>query len=379
MSSGIGDEESMSKAQYIMLGGFLGAGKTSTVLKLAQYLDQRDLRVGLITNDQSYGLVDTTLLASHGFDVEEITGGCFCCRFTSLIDASDRLSEQNRPDIFIAEPVGSCTDLRASVSYPLRRIYGDRFRIAPLSVLVDPLRALRIHGVESGPKFSSKVIYVYKKQLEEAHFIAINKVDLLEEGRLRGLRAALQEHYPRARIFEICARDGTGLEEFFEAILGGQSDDDNIPDIDYDIYADGEALLGWFNATIGVSKDDFFDGNDLLRELAISLQDHLKDLEIAHLKMTLSPLELAGDLAVLNLVRSDQVAEMSHTLQDDLEEGELIINLRAEGDPEFMKTRVLESLKTLQERSGVGFEIGHIEHFRPARPAPTHRMASGSS
>ena len=29
-------------------------------------------------------------------------------------------------------------------SYPLRRIYGDRFTIAPLSVLVDPQRALRV-------------------------------------------------------------------------------------------------------------------------------------------------------------------------------------------------------------------------------------------
>src|SRR3982750_4348995 len=126
-----------------MVGGFLGAGKTTAILKIAQHLRDQGLRVGLITNDQSFGLVDTTMLASHGFAVEEITGGCFCCRFGSLVEASEKLAATERPDVFIAEPVGSCTDLKATVDYPLRRMYGDQYAIAPLSVLVDPVRGLR--------------------------------------------------------------------------------------------------------------------------------------------------------------------------------------------------------------------------------------------
>src|SRR5262245_3640725 len=118
----------MNKALYLMIGGFLGAGKTSAILKLARLLTGRGLRVGLITNDQSVGLVDTVVLRHDEFPVEEITGGCFCCRFNSLVDASDRLSQDARPDVFIAEPVGSCTDLVAAVSFPLRKMYGDDFR-----------------------------------------------------------------------------------------------------------------------------------------------------------------------------------------------------------------------------------------------------------
>jgi len=57
--------------------------------------------------------------------------------------------------------VGSCTDLKASVSYPLRRIYGDDFSIAPLAVLIDPVRALRIWD-GAGKTFSPKVLYIYK-------------------------------------------------------------------------------------------------------------------------------------------------------------------------------------------------------------------------
>ena len=136
----------MADARYIMIGGFLGAGKTTAMLRLARKLVGDGLRVGLITNDQSSGLVDTALAKASGLPVEEITGGCFCCRFQSLMDAASNLTRDSAPEVFLAEPVGSCTDLRASVAYPLRRLYGDRFSVAPLSVLVDPIRSLRVLG-----------------------------------------------------------------------------------------------------------------------------------------------------------------------------------------------------------------------------------------
>src|SRR4026207_1588659 len=119
--------------RYIMIGGFLGAGKTTSVARLARRLTDQGLRVGLITNDQGSELVDTAMLRSRGFATEEIAGGCFCCRFNSLLDAAKNLNDETRPDVFIAEPVGSCTDLVATVTYPLRRMYPEGFSIAPLS------------------------------------------------------------------------------------------------------------------------------------------------------------------------------------------------------------------------------------------------------
>src|SRR4026207_1247801 len=78
--------------RYIMIGGFLGAGKTTAIARLARYLTDQGLRVGLITNDQGSGLVDTAMLSARGFPVEEIAGGCFCCRFGSLTEAVQKLS-----------------------------------------------------------------------------------------------------------------------------------------------------------------------------------------------------------------------------------------------------------------------------------------------
>jgi Ni2+-binding GTPase involved in maturation of urease and hydrogenase len=368
----------MPKATYIMVGGFLGAGKTTAILKLAQYLTRRGQRVGLITNDQSFGLVDTALLSSHDLPVEEITGGCFCCRFNSVMEAADRLTQAAAPDVFIAEPVGSCTDLRAAVSYPLRRLYGDQFQIAPLSALVDPIRALRILGVEPGKAFSPKVHYIYRKQLEEADLILINKCDLLSPGGLRKLEAVLSSTFPKATILTVSARVGTGLESWFERITRNGMWDSPAPEVDYEIYAQGEALLGWFNATIQLAGAAPFDGNALLGELAKEIHNALaaEAIEIAHLKMTLMPGEDGSDIGVLNLVSTDRKAELSHSLREPLEGGELIINLRAEGDPETLSEIVTKALSRAAGGGlGLNVVIEHTECFCPAKPTPTYRMA----
>ena len=55
-----------------MVGGFLGAGKTTSILKFAEYLRSEGRTVGLITNDQGAGLVDSAMLRAHSFPVEEI-------------------------------------------------------------------------------------------------------------------------------------------------------------------------------------------------------------------------------------------------------------------------------------------------------------------
>src|SRR3989441_9657300 len=233
-------KQAIKKARYIMIGGFLGAGKTTSVARLAQRLTDQGLRVGLITNDQGSELVDTAMLRSRGFATEEIPGGCFCCRFNSLVDAAHKLTVAMRPDVFVAEPVGSCTDLVATVTYPLRRIYGDNFSIAPLSVLVDPIRALRVFGLESGGRFSEKVLYIYRKQVEEADIIAINKLDLLDATRQRTLRDKLTLEFPRAEIFEVSARQGDGLDEWFIRLAAAEQIARAAMEVDYALYAEGE-------------------------------------------------------------------------------------------------------------------------------------------
>jgi len=360
-------------ARYVMIGGFLGAGKTTAVARLARELTERGVRVGLITNDQSSGLVDTSILRSHGYAVEEIPGGCFCCRFASLADAAERLTASARPDVFLAEPVGSCTDLVATVSYPLRRIYGERFSIAPLSVLVDPARALRVLGLAPGRAFSEKVLYVYEKQLEEAEIVVVNKTDSLARDERERLVGALAERYPRATVLACSALDGTGCEAWFERILGRDAVPRPTMEVDYRLYAEGEALLGWHNLTARLRSPATFDANAFLVDLAEAVRRALaaRGHEIAHLKMTLDAGDASGRLAALSITATDGTADLREALVDGVRGGELIVNLRAEADPDELRAVVRAALAA--NSAGVAIEVEHEEHFRPAPPVPPHR------
>ena len=372
-------ESAIGKARYVMLGGFLGAGKTTAVAKLAERLTQQGLRVGLITNDQGKELVDTAMLRSRGFATEEIPGGCFCCRFNSLVDAANKLTETTRPDVFIAEPVGSCTDLVATVTYPLRRMYGDQFLIAPLSVLVDPVRAQRVLGLADGGQFSEKVLYIYRKQLEEADLIVINKREILDALQLDRLRLRLAEQFPRAKVLAVSARTGAGLDDWFNQITATEQVARVAMDVDYEVYAEGEALLGWLNATVILSNQKSFDGNQVIRDLANTMSRLLADAgaEVAHLKMTLEPEDAGlGDLAVINLVRNDFVPELSQELSDWLDAGKLILNCRAEASPDVLHAALTQALtETGKQHPHLFLRLEHLEHFRPGKPQPTHRDA----
>ena len=85
---------------------------------------------------------------------------------------------------------------------------GGDFTVAPVSVLVDPIRALRVFGLEKGGSFSEKVLYIYNKQLEEADLVVISKCDLLDEARLASLRAGIAARFPGKEIVAVSPRDG---------------------------------------------------------------------------------------------------------------------------------------------------------------------------
>ncbi len=366
-----------TRARYIMIGGFLGAGKTTAVAALAKRLTASGQRVGLITNDQSRDLVDTSILRSHGYAVEEISGGCFCCRFKSLNEAAERLTAETRPEIFIAEPVGSCTDLLATVSYPLRRIHGDRFVIAPLSVLVDPVRARRILGLEEGRSFSEKVVYVYEKQLEEAGIIVVNKTDKHSPEEIEALVQRMEQRFPRAKVLSVSALEEDGLDEWFDAILSSEDKEAPTMAVDYELYAEGEALLGWLNMTASLPKQKLFNANELLVQLGQWLRKELdaRQLEIAHLKFTLDSPDAGGQLAALSMTANEDQADLREALIEGVTSGELIINLRAEADPDVLLELAKAALEMARkETPGLQLELTHEEHFRPSPPVPTHRM-----
>ncbi len=363
--------------RYLMIGGFLGAGKTTAILKLATYLQQRNLKAAMITNDQSIDLVDTGRARAADRPVEEVTGGCFCCKFDTLMQAAQNLTCNGGIDALIAEPVGSCTDVRATVSYPLRQLFGDTYEIAPLSVLVDPARCAQALGLDEEAGFTEKVNYIYRKQLEEADLIVVNKIDILAPDLREKLVAILRRDFPQARVLEVSCETGEGLDAWFDSLLSGELKGRPSMDVDYDIYADGEALLGWLNARASFTADPAIKSNELMLEMMGRLKKQLaaRGVEIAHCKISVES-GRPSDFAATSLTSTNSEPAITWSSDAALREGQFILNLRAEADPDLLRNEVMTALFTFPR---VSMRMEEIAAFKPGRPTPTHRLAGLSA
>ena len=365
----------MKRLRFVMVGGFLGAGKTTTLARLARHHLARGERVGLVTNDQAEGLVDTASLRAQGFPVAEVAGACFCCRFDDLLGQVARLEGDARPDVILAEPVGSCTDLVATVVQPLKDLYGDRFEVAPYAVLFKPshgLRILRGGGGEGG--FSPKASYIFRKQLEEADAVVINRADEADHAALEELKRLVADHVSGVPVLAASAKTGQGFEALTE-LLDRQGDyGRKILDIDYDTYAEGEAELGWLNATVRVSAAKPFALDALLLDVVGRLKGALAGHgEVAHLKAV----GLAdGPFGVANLVSGDAPPELSLPSRAEVSEAELTVNARVAADPALIEAEVRRAATDACAARGAAAVFRTVQGFRPGRPRPTHRYAA---
>ncbi len=364
----------MTRVRFVMVGGFLGAGKTTTLARLARHYSGRGQKVGLVTNDQAAGLVDTHSLRAQGFPVEEIAGACFCCRFDDLVGKVGALEANRRPDIILAEPVGSCTDLVATVVQPLKDLYGQRFEVAPYAVLFKPSHGLRILRGQADAGFSPKAAYIFRKQLEEADAIVVNRIDELTGDDRTELAALLAAQYPGVPVLWMSARTGAGFDGLAELLDQQGNFGRRILDIDYDTYAEGEAELGWLNCGVSVQADQPFALDELLQNIVRDLQTVLRPLnaEVAHLK-AIGLWE--GAYGVANLVSSALAPELSLPSRAATRQAEVIVNARVALDPAVLEAHVRDSVeKACRALRGTPV-FGQVQSFRPGRPKPTHRYA----
>jgi G3E family GTPase len=356
----------MKRLRFVMLGGFLGAGKTTAMARLARFYMGRGQRIGLVTNDQAQDLVDTNSLRAQGFPVQEVAGACFCCKFDDLLGRVESLAMSERPDVILAEPVGSCTDLVATVAQPLKDLYGDRFQVAPYVVLFKPSHGLRILRDEKSAGFSPKAAYIFRKQLEEADAIAINRIDEMTSAAVDELAALVQGTYPGTPILRLSAKMGQGFEALTELLDQDGNFGRKILDIDYDTYAEGEAEMGWLNSSVHIALDE------LLQDIVAGLRLNLGG-EVAHLKVIALG---GGSFGVANLVSSGTQPELSLPSLAQEREADVIVNARVAMDPQQLEQRVQQAVKAACMGRGLRCEFRNSQSLRPGRPTPTHRYAN---
>ena len=337
-----------------LVGGFLGAGKTTLIACAAARLAARGLRVAVMMNDQDKHLVDTMFSRARSLPVEEVAGGCFCCRFSEFVDAVERFRSSG-PDVILAEPVGSCIDLSATIVQPLKAFYGDRYELAPLTVLMDPAMAERVYGQRT----EDDVSYLFRNQVAEADILCLSKAD----SRVR------PEGLPVPVDFHVSGRTGEGVDAWLEEVLhGGRLPGARVLDVDYSRYAEAEAALGWVNVQAELTLDAPASPAGVAGPLLDELDRELTraGCPIAHLKVfdqTSSGYIKAGVCA-----NGEEPVADGDLLAGPARRHELVINLRALADPETMRKIVRAALERIPGR----VRVRHEGAFRPAAPKPEH-------
>jgi len=365
--------------RFVMVGGFLGAGKTTTLGRLARMYAAQGKRVGIVTNDQAHDLVDTNTFRSQGHAVEEVPGACFCCRFDDLVARVGSLQDSERPDVILAEPVGSCTDLVATVIQPLKDLYSGRFEVAPYAVLFKPSHGTRILKNQQAGGFSPKAAYIFKKQLEEADAILINRADELTPDQQTELVKLVGEQFPGTPVLKVSAATGDGFEALMELLAQTGGFGRKILEIDYDTYAEGEAELGWLNATARLTSESPFNLDALLTAILGELATVCRELggEVAHLKLI--GMDDAGAFAVGNVVSNDTAAALSLPSNITPREADLIVNARVAIDPEVLESEVRKVVAAQCAKANVSAEFRTSQSLRPGRPVPTHRYKTATT
>lgn len=344
-----------AKPWLVLVGGFLGSGKTTLLLAAAQELERRGMRSALILNDQGDALVDTEYAAQHDIHSGEVTGGCFCCKFSELVRVIDRLREHS-PDVIFAEPVGSCTDISATTLHPLHE-FGGSYRIAPYTVLVDPLRAEALLRDDADPNLS----FLFRKQLQEADLICFTKSDISPEVPAISVDPVRQ----------VSAKTGQGVAAWLDEVLcGNLVAGSKLLEIDYEQYARAEAALAWLNAQVSIRPRIAISPAFLLGPLLDRLDAaftgagitivHLKGIVHAQTGFVKAAICSNGQAPAVEGVL-DASPACNH---------ELLLNLRAVGEAGQVQ-RIVEA-----NLAQIDAELAELQIacFHPAPPKPERRV-----
>jgi KaiC/GvpD/RAD55 family RecA-like ATPase len=351
----IDGKDSLKAPWIVLVGGFLGAGKTTLLMAAAKELERRGMRSAVILNDQSEGLVDTQYAVLSGIPSEEVTGGCFCCRFSDLMRTMERLREHS-PDVIFAEPVGSCTDISATILHPLRD-YRETYRLAPFTVLVDPMNAEALLRDEADRNLS----FLFRKQLEEADLVCFTKSDMSPDVPDIGSRSFRQ----------ISAKTGNGVAAWLDEVLsGGLSAGNQLLDIDYEQYAQAEAALAWLNLQVTIRPEIPASPAVILGPLLERLDSSLTAAGIAimHLKAILN--SDSGFLKAAICENGTEPAVEGVLDASPAQSHQLILNLRCLGEAKQVQRIVEDCIaRTDSELTEL-----RIQCFHPAPPKPERRV-----
>ena len=181
----------------ILLGGFLGSGKTTALMKFAHYLagisePERKNKVVIIENEIGEVGIDDQYLRGGGFKVENLFAGCACCTVSGeLLNAVSKIKKEMDPQWLVVETTG--------VAFP-QSIQANLMQALKLDsticVLADASRWARLR---------IPLATVLEDQIKGSDAVLINKTDLVSAEVMNEVERDIFEIEPNTRIIRISA------------------------------------------------------------------------------------------------------------------------------------------------------------------------------
>ncbi|NRF37335.1 GTP-binding protein [Pedobacter foliorum] len=350
-----------------LIGGFLGSGKTTAILNAAIELIGKGIQVGVITNDQGVELVDTRFIKHANIPVMEVTDGCFCCNYDKLDDQIAALKESDHVEVIFAESVGSCTDMIATVVKPLEKFNKDIETVITVFVDANVLPTM----LQGAPLFTDNVSYIYKKQIEEADLLVVNKIDSLSEVEFEKMKLLVGKKYPDKTTLFQNSLDESSINDWMAALVDFKTKTRDSLVIDYDVYAAGEAELAWLDLEIELftgTNDAFGEGKALITEFHEAIDR--EKLAIGHLKFFIDD---GTQQEKISFTAGTQ-SSLSGNRKTSSGKVDILINARVQSDPNHLESLLLNLIQEAEKKNGYKVVQKKLSSFKPGYPRPIHRI-----
>ena len=334
--------------KFAVFSGFLGSGKTTTMMALTRFYTERFAPAAMISNDLGRGvnLADNRLAGLSGVKASEMTDECICYQNENLADRLNAYYDEGC-ELVVSDIPGFGVGALEHVYHGLTEKFPGMFELAPFTVLTEPRTVELLRSGEGGD-----LRYIYDAQLAEADLIVLNKCDLISEAQREEYRAWLSASYPLARVLPISARTGEGIDALALAMREEKASM-RRPDIGYGGKAFKRAMghvseyYLQYHATVCCND---FDGNEYLMDIASRVQAEFRAAghEIPHLKLL--AWEPEGDYGKADLLGTDREIEVSHRFTRPCTELAVILNASADSPKALLDEIVTGAVEAVSAR-----------------------------
>ena len=358
-----------TKTRMLVLGGYLGAGKTTLAINLAKTLkERRDKSVSIIMNDQGDVLVDTEYSKEAGFDTRDIMGGCFCTNFDKFVSSARTLVSTGKPDVIIAEPIGTSTNIMSSVVAPMRSLHPDEFSIAPFTVVVDCVRALDILS-DKKERDIDTVDIIPAHQIREAEIIILTKTDLVNKDTVMKIREAIDKILPGIQIIETSSADLRNIDDIMDFVLSDKVSTKAPTGEKNQGFAFEKAKLGWYSGTFDLIPSDDVDMYSLETDLMKGIAAEYGAKSIVHVKVIIESPEAA---AKMSLVQETMQVDGIYGSRYVKTKGRLVLNARVVSPPKRLEDTMRKLIEDAQSKYPMELIRTGEKCFTPKPESPSH-------